>query len=232
MAITSFRRIESKYIVNSFQKEELTKELLKHMEYDKFCVGEKTYKIQNIYYDTDDQAVISRSIEKPTYKQKLRLRKYDSGELFLEIKKKSEGVVGKRRISLTMEELKRWMEDAVPPVRTKYVDQHIIQEISYYLKCTRFKENVYISYERLGFFDKNDKEFRVTFDSDIHTKRNNFDFDTDDYEENLLPDGTYILEIKSVRNYPIWLVNKLNELKIYRHSFSKYGTEYKRFLSK
>ena len=80
-----------------------------------------------------------------------------------------------------------------------------------------------------ALFDKEDSEFRITFDNQIHTKRNNVVFDQDDYEVNILDEGLYILEIKSVRNYPLWLVNKLSELKIYPHSFSKYGTEYKMY---
>ena len=92
MAKFSFKRVEKKYIVTKSQRDELLKELLLYMEYDKYCVGEKTYKIQNIYYDTPDNVLISKSIQKPVYKEKLRARKYvGTKNCFLEIKKK-EGV--------------------------------------------------------------------------------------------------------------------------------------------
>lgn len=230
MAKFSFKRVEKKYIVTKSQRDELLKELLLYMEYDKYCVGEKTYKIQNIYYDTPDDVLISKSIQKPVYKEKLRARKYvGTKNCFLEIKKKADGVVGKRRITLSLDELDDFVLNGKPPVREKFIDKQVIKEIQYLLNLYPVVPKVYISYERLALFDKEDSEFRITFDNQIHTKRNNVVFDQDDYEVNILDEGLYILEIKSVRNYPLWLVNKLSELKIYPHSFSKYGTEYKMY---
>lgn len=227
MSITSFKRIEKKYVVTKEQKEILLREMLKHMELDKYCLNEKTYKVQNVYYDTVGHDLIAQSVRKPAFKQKLRVRKYtNQKDRFLEIKKKCEGVVGKRRVALSQEEIDDFILRQITPIRANFVDNEVIKEIAYVLSLYKVRPEVYISYERLGLFDINDKEFRITFDEKIHAKKNNFDWDQDDYEINLLEDGYFVMEIKTVKNFPLWLVKLLNENKIYPHSFSKYGTEY------
>lgn len=228
MSIKSFKRVEKKYMINEKQKEELLKVLYAHMELDSFCKNERTYRIQNIYYDTENNELISKSISKPRFKQKIRVRKYDSmDDYFLEIKKKSDGVVGKRRITLSSQEVDDFINRRIKPLRTSFIDNSVIGEIDYLLEHYKIVPKVYISYERLGFFDRENKELRITFDNNIHTKRNNLVFDKDDYERNLLPERIYIMEIKSTMNFPLWLVKELSKLKIYPHSFSKYGEEYK-----
>ena len=227
MAILSFRRIEKKYIVNEEQKRALISIISEYMDLDPFCKNESTYRIQNIYYDTPTNELISLSVRKPRYKQKLRARKYlGNNKCYLEIKKKCEGVVGKRRISLTNEELEDFVYRGIKPIRESFIDNHVIGEIEYLLSLYKVQPSTFISYERLGFFARNDHELRLTFDNKIHAKRNNFEWDKDDYEIKLLEDGLYILEIKYIQNFPLWLTKALSKLKIYPHSFSKYGTEY------
>lgn len=230
MALLSFKRVERKYIVTASQKEALLKILKEHMDLDKFCVNDATYKIQNIYYDTDDDILIKKSIQKPKYKEKLRARKYvGTKKIFLEIKKKANGIVGKRRITLNQEELDDFVLRGIPPKREKFIDNQVIKEIEYLLSLYKVTPKVYISYERLALFDRIDPELRITFDDRIHCKRHNVVFDEEDYEVDILEPGIYILEIKTVNNYPLWLVKALSSLKIYRRSFSKYGTEFKKY---
>lgn len=231
MAIKSFRRIEKKYIINSYQKNELLKVVMEHMEFDPYCVDCKTYHIQNLYLDTENNTLISNSIRKPTYKEKLRLRKYTGMQkLFFEIKKKCNGVVGKRRVLLTPEEVDELVYKGIEPVRDTYIDNQIIHEIKYCLDSYPSKPKVYIAYDRLGFFDKDNKEFRLTIDEKIYSSRTNLEFDQQVEPPYLLPEGYSLLEIKSTVNFPLWLVNTLDELGIFSTTFSKYGTEYKNYL--
>ena len=231
MAIKSFRRIEKKYIINSYQKNELLKVVKQHMEFDPYCIDSKTYHIQNLYLDTENNTLISNSIRKPSYKEKLRLRKYTGMKsLFFEIKKKVNGVVGKRRVLLTPEEVKELVYDHVEPVKDSYLDNQIIHEIKYCLDSFPSTPKVYIAYDRLGFFDKENKEFRLTIDERIYSSRSNLMFDQDVKPPYLLPEGYSLLEIKSTVNFPLWLVNILNELGIFSSTFSKYGTEYMNYL--
>ena len=63
------------------------------------------YTICNIYYDTGDWRLIRKSLEKPVYKEKLRVRSYGvpmgDDKVFVELKKKYDGVVYKRRVAMT-----------------------------------------------------------------------------------------------------------------------------------
>lgn len=105
-----FKRHELKYLITAEQREYIEKAICEYMMPDEY--GEST--ICNIYYDTDNYRLIRRSIEKPMYKEKLRLRSYgksaDDKTVFLELKKKYDGVVYKRRISLPCKDAVDFME--------------------------------------------------------------------------------------------------------------------------
>lgn len=228
MAIKSFRRVEKKYVVTTKQKEKLIKVLKLHMHLDKYCQEDKTYHIRNIYLDNDNNDLIIKSISKPIYKEKIRLRKYDGQKtVFLEIKKKSEGVVGKRRVELTEESAKELIDNGTIPETTTYIDRQIVNELNRIFSKYSLKPSVFICYDRLCYIDNIDKDLRITFDNNIFSSRNNFSWKQKKYENSLLKEGYYILEIKAKMNYPLWLSRALSELKIYPRSFSKYGTEYK-----
>ena len=93
-----FERYELKYILSVEQYGVILEEIKKHLQIDKY--GEST--IQSLYYDTDNYLLIRNSIEKPLYKEKLRARSYGlaSDIVFLELKKKYNGIVYKRRVEL------------------------------------------------------------------------------------------------------------------------------------
>ena len=69
---TVFKRYELKYMLTLAQKEKIVAQMAPYMKLDKY--GRTT--IRNIYYDTDTYLLIRRSIEKPAYKEKLRIRSY------------------------------------------------------------------------------------------------------------------------------------------------------------
>ena len=87
---TVFKRYELKYMLTLEQKERMETAMSPYMELDKY--GRTT--IRNIYLDTDSYRLIRRSIEKPAYKEKLRIRSYSRATadttVFVELKKKYE----------------------------------------------------------------------------------------------------------------------------------------------
>ncbi len=95
-----FKRYELKYMLTLEQKEKVLEAMLPYMQLDKY--GRTT--IRNIYFDTASYRLIRRSIEKPAYKEKLRIRSYSQATadstVFVELKKKYEKVVYKRRLPL------------------------------------------------------------------------------------------------------------------------------------
>lgn len=175
MAIKSFKRYEKKYLLTGEQYEKLIPRLLEYMKMDDHCVN-NSYSIYNIYYDTDDNSVIRHSISKPYYKEKLRLRSYKipqspSDKVFLELKKKINKIVNKRRAIITLEEAYNFLEFGERPKCTDFITEQVINEIEYYLSHTKVNPTVYIGYNRIAFFGKEGKDFRLTIDSKIITRR-------------------------------------------------------------
>ena len=224
---TIFKRYEIKYIITLEQKEKIIEAMKDYMALDKY--GRSS--IRNIYFDTDSYRLISRSIDKPLYKEKLRIRSYGKasadGAVFVELKKKYDGVVYKRRIALPYETAMAWTaENAHCPV-----DTQISREIKYFLKFYEtLKPRAFLSYEREAYYQKNGKDFRVTFDDNILFRTTDLSLDSDVYGEPLLEDGQVLMELKCSGGIPLSFVRILSKEKIYKTSFSKYGTGYKRFI--
>lgn len=234
MAIKAFKRFEKKFILNENQYNALLPILYKYMNADKYCKDGNNYNIYSIYYDTEDNHVIRHSINKPYYKEKLRLRSYkapinDNDKVFLELKKKINGIVNKRRATLTLKEAEMFLESRIRPTSLDYLNNQVLNELEYYLDNNNVSPRVFISYSRNAFFGKNDKDFRVTFDSNILSRRKNLSLKKGSYGEEILPKGYYLMEVKILGAMPLWLSNTLSELKIYNTHFSKYGNEYKSY---
>lgn len=229
-----FSRCEVKYSLNTAQKDILINAISEYMDPDKYNIGGKFYTISNIYYDTDDNYLIQKSVAKPQYKEKLRLRGYGvpkPGDLvFLEIKKKFKGVVNKRRTRLELEEAKRYIETGIMPEPQPYINMQVMREIDYFTHIYHLKPAVYIAYDRLAFFDKNDSEFRVSFDTNIRTRRHDLTLDAGDYGKAMLDDDVWLMEVKINKNLPLWFTHLLAENCLYPRSFSKYGTDYARMV--
>ncbi len=231
MAIKSFKRYEKKFLLNQQQYDVLVSKLSDYMEPDQHCLDGKNYSIYNIYYDTVHSDVIRHSISKPYYKEKLRLRSYKvpkkpTDKVFLELKKKINGIVNKRRVVLTLQEAKDFVERGVRPPSRDYMSEQVINEIDYYLSHELVKPAVYIGYTRKAFFAKNDPEFRLTFDSKILTRRENLTLESGYYGEDILKENQYLMEVKILGAIPVWFTQILSELEIYNTKFSKYGQEF------
>jgi len=234
MAIATFKRCEIKFLLNTEQFTSIIAKLPEYMEPDKFCCDGRDYTIGNIYYDTPDNYLIRKSLEKPNYKAKLRLRSYGipaspEDKVFLELKKKTAGIIHKRRAVMTLKEAYAFTAQGQRPAASDYINEQVIKELAYFLSCYKVSPAVYIGYHRIAFLGKEDKNFRVTFDYDITTRRENLLLEKDSPGEKLLEDGRYLMEVKVAGAVPLWLAEELAALKIYKTSFSKYGTEYLKY---
>ena len=203
------------------------------MNYDKFCIGGNKYLIRNIYLDTDTNTLVRISVSKPKFKEKMRIRKYGTwndgrDEYFLEIKRKINKIVTKRRIKLTYEQLNDFLNNNIKPEKRKPVNKQIVEEIAYFLSLYKVKNKTFLYYERLAFFDKDDPNFRVSFDTNIRSRRSGFDFDDSSYEKELIKDNQLLMEVKINNAFPLWFTKELSKYKIYSGSFSKYGTDFKK----
>ena len=117
-----------------------------------------------------------------------------------------------------------------PESDTQCINTQVLKEIDYFKKMYTLKPKVYLSYDRYAYFEKNDGDFRVTFDTNITTRRGNVRLESGSYGNKLIPDRLYLMEIKISGAVPMWFTRCLSDLHIYPVSFSKYGTEYKRYV--
>lgn len=235
MTGNTFKRYELKYFLTPQQFRSMIKEMKEHMVFDSYCQKGQPYMIYSIYFDTADDTLIRRSLEKPYYKEKLRLRSYkmpsvNSDRIFLELKKKVGGIVTKRRAVMRYDEAMRFVATGEEPVGESYQDRQVIEEISDFLSRYTVTPKVFISYERMAFFGKTDPDLRISFDHSILTRRDHVNLFDGDYGSDLLEDGGYLMEVKCEASMPLWLSNQLSCLRTYSSSFSKYGAEYKRYL--
>ncbi len=234
MAIEVFNRSECKFLIDKDVYEELNIKLQEYMEMDDYNKNNDFYTISNIYYDTNDNYLIRNSLSKPKYKEKIRIRAYGvpdvDDKVYLEIKKKFNGLGNKRRTSLKLNETYEFLSTGEKPEIKSYMNKQVINEIDYMLKLYNVEPKLYIAYDRKAMFGKDNREVRITFDTNIRTRRDDLKLESGDYGEPLLEEGKCLMEVKVEKNIPLWLSKLLSEYKIYKTSFSKYGNEYKKML--
>ena len=224
---TIFKRYELKYMLNIDQKLKLLQEMSPYMALDKY--GRTT--IRNIYFDTENYRLIRHSIEKPAYKEKLRIRSYEKASpdstVFVELKKKYKHVVYKRRLSLPEAEAVDWVCG-----RTHCgLHTQIAGEIDYFIEYYRgLRPSVLLSYEREAFYCRSGDDFRVTFDDHILCRQNHISLESDVYGTPLLEEGKVLMELKCSGGIPLWMTHLLSKEKIFKTSFSKYGTAYQKLI--
>lgn len=228
MDINVFKRVEKKYLLSEDLYQKLFEKINNYISVDTYDFS----TICNIYFDTDDYLLVNRSIEKPIYKEKVRLRSYGvpkkNSKVFLEIKKKYKGVVGKRRVSAPLKEFYTYFDTGKYPT----VDTQIMNEIDYCFKFYNLKPKVFLAYDRYSYKGKDDSNFRITFDKNIRSRTDNLYLENGDNGMLLLDKNCYIMEVKTLGAYPLWFAQILSELNIYPTSFSKYGNVYKKQIFK
>lgn len=219
-----FKRYEVKYVITRRQQQIIESAFQGRMEPDTH--GRST--ICSLYYDTPDKALIRRSIEGPVYKEKLRVRSYGvashDSTVFVELKKKYQHVVYKRRVSMSVDEAARYLQNNLLSVsRTQ-----VISEIDYFKSFYgRIVPSAFISYERAAHFAIDDPSLRITFDENIMWRDTDLSMMSGAYGHLLMDGELVLMEVKTSLGLPLWLTKVLTEQRIFRRPFSKYGMAYK-----
>lgn len=224
----TFQRYELKYLLCKEQKQELLQMMEPYMKLDKY--GRTV--IRNIYFDTDTFRLIRRSLDRPAYKEKLRVRSYQpaspSDPVFVELKKKYRSVVYKRRLALPETQVMASFRAGSPlPVQSQIAD-----EIQYFRQyyCP-LHPSVFLSYEREAYYALNGGDFRITFDENILHREREFSLGSRIYGTPLLEEGQTLMEIKTSGGIPLWMSHALTSQKIFKTSFSKYGAAYQHMMA-
>lgn len=233
MAIEIFNRQELKFVITAEQYAQIVAGIAPHMQPDKHNRNGQTYRLHNLYIDTNDHALIRHSIAKPTvYKEKLRIRSYtgfeDNPVVFLEVKKRFKRITNKRRTRVPYDEALEFIATGTLPRQHDYMNTQVVRELETMIRARSYQPKTFITYDRLAFSASDPaSDLRVTFDTNITAQR---------YGENettaLLGDGRIVMELKSCHNVPLWLVELLSRYGVQKQSFSKYGREYLGYLQR
>lgn len=223
----TFKRYEMKYLLTAEQKKAVLERMEAYMKLDEY--GRTT--IRNLYFDTNTYRLIRHSLEKPVYKEKLRVRSYrkvtPEDPIFVELKKKYKSVVYKRRLVLP----EKKVMDAFAAKRPLPVRSQIGKEIRYFCKYYGdLHPTVFLSYEREAYYALDGSDFRVTFDENILFREEDLSLESEVYGEKMIKDGMTLMEIKTAGGMPLWMSDVLTKHKIYKTSFSKYGAAYRRIM--
>lgn len=220
----TFKRRELKYLVSQDQRTRIIRKMQPYMIPDEY--GRST--ICNLYYDTPTYRIIRKSLEKPTYKEKLRVRSYGmvlpNDKVFVELKKKYKGIVYKRRVKVKEHDAMQWLGKKQPCPK----DTQITREIDYVLAFYEDLQPVlFLSYDREAYYSEDNSGFRVTFDDTLLARHTETTLTKKASGRELLDKDMSIMELKCPGSMPLWMAHILQEEHIFRRSFSKYGYVYK-----
>lgn len=217
----SFKRHEVKYLITINQYINLMNYLSDKVEKD--VVYKST--IYNVYYDTDNFELIKKSIEKPIYKEKLRIHSYNKptwdSSVYVELKKKYDHIVYKKRGKIAYKYI---LNNSFLECVETQIDKEIKYFNDFYGGLT---PKMFLSYEREAYYFKTDKQIRITFDTNIKYRTENVNLLPSISDIKLLPNNFVLMELKVPFSIPYNLAKYLSSEKIFKTSFSKYGTAYK-----
>lgn len=219
-----FKRYELKYLLSREEDALLREAMEGHMEPDAY--GRTT--IRNVYYDTPDMRLIRDSLDHPAYKEKLRVRSYSrvdgNDPVYVEIKKKYDGIVWKRRIALPEYQATDWLAGQMP----QPFPSQIANEIEYMRKHYRgLRPACFLSYDRIAYRDVTGGDLRITTDTNILARTDCMSLRYGTGGARVIPGGNVLLEVKTPGSLPMWLVRFLSDNNIRKTTFSKYGEFYR-----
>lgn len=223
MVQLTFKRYEIKYLLTDEQRNRL------RILMDHFMVPDEwgPSTVCNVYYDTPSHLLVRRSAEHPDYKEKVRIRSYGVAKhddpVFVELKKKYDGVVYKRRCTMDRTRAQALLAGSGNP------QTQIERELDF--TCRRYGGLVpsfFIAYDREAFYARDDHEFRMTFDKRVRSRTSNLRLDATDAADQFLEDGLNLLEVKAGGAIPLWLVEFFSGEGIRKVSFSKVGMAWRR----
>lgn len=223
----TFKRYEMKYLLTKEQYDNITEIIAQYMAPDSY--GRTV--IRNLYFDTDSYRLIRHSLEHPVYKEKLRIRSYDlvsqNGEVFVELKKKYDHIVYKRRLCMPQNIALPWLSGNMGYAPNCQIGQEIDYFRTYY---GNLHPTVFLSYAREAWYSLDGSDFRVTFDDDILCRQEALSLSQEPFGISILPENTVMMEIKTSGGIPLWMTHLLTQHHIYKTSFSKYGTAYEKLI--
>ena len=231
---TTFKRIETKYVVSKEILDKLIQDLKEYLVEDDYPIS----TISNIYFDTEDFDILQDEHLGDKRKEKVRMRTYLSqakidSQVFLEIKTKDqEGIGRKYRLLSTPSSIINFITKG--HLDASITDTVVIEKVKKLQHDYKLviKPRMYIYYDRYSLKEKKYIEgydynkIRITIDQNLVYRDENVSLFAGNHGHALLDDDTVIMEIKAPGNKPQWLQDILDKYSLMEHKFSKYSCAY------
>ena len=238
----SIRRVEKKYLITRSEKATLLKALKKQLVHDEYYKEE----ILSLYLDTDNFDLAIKTIDRPEFREKVRVRAYNvpkrSTRIFFEVKTKlatnKTKIGNKRRLIIPLKDFYSYMntgknlEQIAASASNNNPQQiQVAKELDYLIKHYNLRPKIIIVSNRTAFSGKNDPTFRLTFDENLRFRTTDLKLEKGSSGEKYFPSTPdpkrgIIMEAKTINAMPPWFVDEISRLKIYPTRFSKYGKIY------
>jgi hypothetical protein len=233
--IKAFNRRELKFIIRTDQMQPFIDEITPFLNRDSNAGQARTYRVNSLYYDTEDYQAYWQKVEGEKHRRKLRIRIYGDQmvtpetECFVEIKERIEGSVRKRRIIVPYRDGQILCSQGYIDQRLVCEeDQPVIDEIAHMVMLFGMRPSCALRYDRMAFngHPNYDPSLRITLDTNCRARIHDLDLSTTTSEEMtfFLSPQLCILELKADDRVPYWLVQILHRHKFTMRRISKYCT--------
>lgn len=233
----NFSRYEFKFPLSYDDMDRLIDDLLPWIEPDEHVNEYGIYTISSIYLDNAARQCYYETINNDYFRQKVRLRVYgrkntEDSVSFLEVKSKIDGLVVKRRVQMRLGDAMRFLaacsREGYDFDLAAYPSSslQILKEIRQVTVSKSLVPVNVVSYERLPYVVKEDRNLRITFDFNIRTRGDRLDLTQGTDGKPACPEKVSILEIKTEKAIPFWLVQILGKYEYRNQTFSKYCSHY------
>ena len=230
-----FRRFEIKYQISPIERDRIKMYLNGFMEMDSHVENGRDYEIRSLYFDSPTRKAYHEKLNGVSYRRKLRIRYYPNKNnpepslVFLEIKRKNGENVSKARLQVPFDRAFEivYGNSSYSEIFYKELspqDQNTLQEIWYLVRLHKLKPAIVVSYNRQALHGKNEKRFRLTFDSDIRVRKSNFDLRYGHGSKLILPRETVVMEVKFNDQIPNWAVRILQQNNCWQEKISKFAS--------
>ena len=231
---TSFKRIETKYVVAKADLANLIEDLKIYLVEDDY----PTSTISNIYFDTEQFDMVQEDGQGTKRKEKIRMRTYLSqvlpdSQVFLEIKSKDRAGVGrKHRLLSTPQSITQFMTKG--QLDSSIKDRMMIEKIQQLQEEYQqaIIPRMYIYYDRFSLKEKKEisgfpyNKIRITIDQNLTYRDDNVSLFSGKDGFPLLNEDIVIMEIKAPGRKPQWLQDILDQYGLVEQKFSKYSCAY------
>lgn len=210
--------------------QQIRKRIQRYVTLDGFAKKTKSgfYEVVSLYYDSPTFYYYHEKIDGARNRKKVRLRVYRAddtyvGNIFLEIKRKSDTVILKDRVLIDKSEYNTFMQTGSLHSslgNTSNQMQQVLDEYEIEKHQRSLQPKVLVSYKREPYIGRYNTNFRVTFDYAIRGGESRDLFSQDSAKE-VLRDGV-VMEVKFNGKLPYYIKEIIDEYNLERVAYSKY----------